>query len=311
MLHVKIEKKYGQETINKLKDLKLLDSNYKISSDDAYIYIPVTGKPDGYNTVEREAVKSSRIEPERVSFSYDIIGSIAIIKGKSVDESRYLSRFLTERKNIKTVYLDSGIEGEFRTRNLTLLYGDPAYTTLYHENGIRLNVDVARAYFSPRLASERLRIAKEVRDGESIIDMFAGIGPFSILIAKNRMCNIIAIDKNPAAVELLNKNIGLNRIMGHITAIAGDSGMLVSEYSGFDRIIMNLPHDSIKFLPVAIDAIVPGGLINYYEICDLDTLESRMEYFREMGLEIVYKRIVHGFSKYQNMYSIELKKSGR
>ena len=308
MLHVKIEKKCGQETINKLKSLKLLDNNYKISSDDTYIYIPVTGKPDGYNTVEREALKSSRIEPERVSFSYDIIGSIAIIKGKSVDESKYLARFLTERKNIKTVYLDSGIEGEFRTRNLTLLCGDPVYRTIYHENGIRMNVDVARAYFSPRLASERLRIAKEVRDGENIIDMFAGIGPFSILIAKNKLCNIIAIDKNPAAIELLNKNIGLNRIRGHITAIAGDSGILVSGYSGFDRIIMNLPHDSIKFLPVAIDAIVPGGLINYYEICDLDTLESRMEEFRELGLEIVYKRIVHGFSKYLNMYSIELKK---
>jgi tRNA (guanine37-N1)-methyltransferase len=311
MIHVRVPREYGQETVNKLKNLKLIDNNYKISSDSNYVYIPVTKNPHGYETVERDAMPSSRIEPEKVSFSYDIIGSIAIIKGKSHEEAMYLARFLITRKNIKTVYLDTGINGEFRTRNLTLLYGDPVYRTLYQENGIRMNVDVSRAYFSPRLASERLRIAKEVMDGETIVDMFAGIGPFSLLIAKNRKCKIIAIDKNPDAIELLNENIKLNRITGNIEAITGDSGTVVSEYSGIDRVIMNLPHDSIRFLSIAAGATAPGGLINYYEICDLDTLESRMEEFREMGLEIIYKRIVHGFSKYQNMYSIELKKSGK
>ncbi len=308
MIHVKVEKEYGQETINKLRSLNLIDNKYRISSDDNYVYIPVTGKTDHYETVERDALPASRIEPERVSFSYDIIGSIAIIKRKSVEEATYLAGFLKARKNIKTVYLDRGIEGEFRTRNLTLLYGEPAYRTVYHENGIRMNVDVSRVYFSPRLASERLRIAKEVKDGENITDMFAGIGPFSLLIAKNKKCNIVAIDKNPDAIELLNENIKLNRLTGTIDTITGDSGTLLSQYSGMDRIIMNLPHDSINFLHTAMEATGTGGIINYYEICDLDTLESRMEEFREYGLEIIYKRIVHGFSKYQHMYSIELKK---
>ncbi len=310
MIHVKVAKEYGQETINKLRSLNLIDNNYKISSDDKYVYIPVTGKPDGYETVEKDATASSRIEPEKVSFSYDIIGSIAIIKGKSQEEAKYLAGFLTTRKNIKTVYLDRGIEGEFRTRNLTLLYGDPVYGTTYNENGIRMHVDVSRAYFSPRLASERLRIAKEVKDNEKIIDMFAGIGPFSLLIAKNKKCRIVAMDKNPDAIELLNQNIKLNKLKGIVEAIAGDSAKLISDYSGMDRIIMNLPHDSMKFLPAAIKATSAGGIVNYYEICDLDTLESRMEKFKELDLEIVYKRIVHGFSKCQNMYSIELKNMG-
>ncbi len=307
MIHVKIAKEYGQETINKLRSLNLIDNKFRISSDNDYVYIPVTGKTGDYETVERNALPSSRMEPERVSFSYDIIGNIAIIKGKSAEEAKYLAGFLKTRKNIKTVYLDKGIEGEFRTRNLTLLYGEPVYRTVYQENGIRMNVDVSRTYFSPRLASERLRIAKEVKEGENIIDMFAGIGPFSLLIAKNKKCNIVAIDKNPDAIELLNENIKMNKLAGSIEVIAGDSGTLMSIYSGMNRIIMNLPHDSIRFLPAAIKATAPGGIINYYEICDLDTLESRMENFRIYGLEIIYKRIVHGFSKYQNMYSIELK----
>ena len=109
MIHVKVEKEYGQETINKLRNLNLINNKYRISSDTGYVYIPVTEKIDDYEIVERDALISSRMEPERVSFSYDIIGNIAIIKGKSVEEARYLAGFLKRRKNIKTVYLDLGI----------------------------------------------------------------------------------------------------------------------------------------------------------------------------------------------------------
>ncbi len=309
MLHVKVEKENGQETINKLRDLNLINKGYKIINDREYVYIPVKAKINEYDTLDIGGTPSIRIEPEKVSFSYDIIGSIAIIKGKTVEDAKYLSDFLKTRKNIKTVYLDSGISGEFRTRQLTLIYGDPVYGTIYRENGIRLMVDVSKAYFSPRLASERLRIAKEVLNGENIVDMFAGIGPFSILIAKNKECSIVAMDKNPDAITLLIENLKLNRLKGEIKPVTGDSGELLHSYKNIDRIIMNLPHDAMKFIEIAYNSLKIGGLINYYEICDLTTLEERMELFREMGLELVYKRVVHGFSKYQNMYSMEFKRA--
>jgi len=308
MLHVRIEKEKGQETINRLVALNLINRDYKIINDKEYVYIPVNEKNNDFYTVDIDGNPSNRIDPEKVSFSYDVIGSIAIIKGKSIENATYLSDFLKSRKNIKTIYLDEGISGEFRTRQLTLIYGEPVYKTIYRENEIRLMVDVSKAYFSPRLSSERLRINKEIIEGETIVDMFAGIGPFSILIAKNHVCRIIAMDKNPDAIALLNENLTLNRLKGSITPIAGDSMELIQQYTDIDRIIMNLPHDAMEFIEVAYRALKTGGIINYYEICDVTTLEERMESFREIGLELVYKRIVHGFSKYQNMYSMEFKK---
>jgi tRNA (guanine37-N1)-methyltransferase len=308
MLHAKVYKADGQKTIEMLKNLGKLDLEYKIIKEGDYLYIPVKGDISGYNTVNMDGILSSRKKVEKVSFSYDIIGSIAIIKGKTIEEAKYLSDFLKTRKNIKTIYIDKGISGEFRTRQLELVYGNPETKALYKENGIKLNVDVARAYFSPRLASERLRIEKEVVPGEFIIDMFAGIGPFSILIAMEKECKIIGMDINPDAIEIFNENIKLNKITGKINAICGDSGKLIESYSNADRVIMNLPHEAWKYLTLAYNAIKPGGLVNYYEICDIKTLENRMEFFKNLGFKIIYKRIVHGYSKFQNMYSIKLKK---
>lgn len=259
MLHVRVDKENGQETINKLRELDLINREYKILNDGTYVYIPVNKNNIDFYTVDIEGAPSNRIEPEKISFSYDIIGSIAIIKGKTIEDAKYLSDFLKTRKNIKTIYLDKGITGEFRTRQLTLIYGEPVYKTIYRENGIRLMVDVSKAYFSPRLASERLRIAKEVSDGENIVDMFAGIGPFSILIAKNRESSIVAMDKNQNAIDLLLENLKLNRLRGEITPVAGDSGELIQQYENVDRIIMNLPHDASEFVGVAYKSLKIGG----------------------------------------------------
>ncbi|MEM0139301.1 MAG: class I SAM-dependent methyltransferase family protein [Ferroplasma sp.] len=308
MLHVAIQKNMAQEYIKKLRDLELIDTSFKIQHDENNVYIPVRENMPGYHIIDMKPVEAVKNGPERVSFSYDIIGNIAIIKGKSYSDAEELSKFLVNGKNIKSVYLDAGVSGELRTRKLTLLYGIPATRTLYHENGINLIVDVSEAYFSPRLATERLRISNEARENEKILDMFCGIGPFSILIAKKVSCNILAIDKNEKAIELFRENILLNKLKGKITIMHGDSGQLETEPKIFDRIIMNLPHNSFDYLGQALEKLKSGGIINYYEICNLELLETRMEQFRDRGLEIVYKRIVHGFSKYESMYSIEMKK---
>lgn len=307
MIHIKIDKKLAQETIIKLRENNIIDDNYLIKHDKNYVYIPVKKIINNYDIVDIEGTKKENSNT-KISFSYDIIGNIAIIKGKTENEANYLAKELIKRKNIESIYLDNGISGELRKRSLKLIYGKDIKETLYRENSINLNVNIEKAYFSPRLSTERLRISNEVKENEFIIDMFCGIGPFSILIAKKVNCNIIAIDKNKDAIELLKKNMELNKLKGNITPLCGDSKEIIKNYNNADRIIMNLPHDAYKFLEYAFKAIKKNGIINYYEICDLDTLEKRMEYFKNSGFEIIYKRIVHGFSKYMNMYSIEIKK---
>ncbi|MCL4349619.1 MAG: hypothetical protein M1599_05510 [Candidatus Thermoplasmatota archaeon] len=109
MLHVRVDKENGQETINKLRELDLINREYKILNDGTYVYIPVNKNNIDFYTVDIEGAPSNRIEPEKVSFSYDIIGSIAIIKGKTIEDAKYLSDFLKTRKNIKTISLKDSI----------------------------------------------------------------------------------------------------------------------------------------------------------------------------------------------------------
>ncbi|KJE49345.1 MULTISPECIES: class I SAM-dependent methyltransferase family protein [Acidiplasma] len=308
MIHIAVDKEYAQAAIEYCKSSGLFNKKYRVQHDGSMVYIPVIRPPEGYKIVDINPIENNSIKDYNHSFSYDIIGDIAVIKGKKLDEAQKLVDIIKMRKEIKSIYLDSGVTGEYRTRDVKLLYGEDNTGTIYRENGIRLHVDIKRAYFSPRLATERARIANEINENEKIFDMFCGVGPFSVLIAHRIKCDIIASDINCDAIELLNENKRLNSLKGKIEAYCGDSRNLIKSFHDFNRIIMNLPHGAFNFINDAINSVSAGGIINYYEICDYETLESRMEYFRSAGLEIVYKRIVHGFSKFKNMYSIELKK---
>ena len=88
----------------------------------------------------------------------------------------------------------SEIKGIIRTRELEHIAGEVVSETIHHEFGCKLMLDVKKVYFSPRLATERKRVADNVKDNEIIVDMFAGFGPFPILITKDHDVQIYAID---------------------------------------------------------------------------------------------------------------------
>jgi tRNA (guanine37-N1)-methyltransferase len=145
-------------------------------------------------------------------------------------------------------------------------------------------VDLSKAYFSPRLSYEHNRVASLVKDGETVIDMFAGVGPFSILIAKTHNVKVYAIDVNPHAVEFLKKNIRLNRVEDKVHPILGDAKQVVEEklVAVADRVIMNLPEKAIEFVDVACKAIKPtGGIIHFY------TFISASDSFENMKLKFI------------------------
>ena len=132
-----------------------------------------------------------------------------------------------------------------------------------------MKLDVREVYFSPRLATERKRVMESVRDGEKILDMFCGIGPFPIVIARNKNVEITAVDINESAIRYLNENIELNKLKGSIKTCCGDVREVSKSFNcKFDRIIMNLPGLAYTFLDVAVDLIEDGGIIHYYEFSD-------------------------------------------
>ena len=313
--HISVPKREAQSILKALRNMNAINSGYKIIPDGENVLIPIREAATlihldlPYRILKHEGNPdlSRSVRPLKFSGSYDVIGDIAIMKKGEQEDPEVLARNILEsKKNVRSVFLDRGVKGEFRTRDLELICGEGKTKTIYRENGLRFLVDVGNVYFSPRLATERYIVAKSAEEGERIIDMFAGVGPFSITIASMKKCEIQAFDSNPAAVGLMKENMGMNRLKGKIFPQLGDASEMILKYRGMDRVIMNLPHSSFSFIEKAYAALRKGGVVNYYEIMDTALLEERMEKFREIGLEMRNKRIVHGYSKFLNVYSMEL-----
>jgi tRNA (guanine37-N1)-methyltransferase len=220
---------------------------------------------------EKLALPAEQIS--QVYNAFDIIGNIIIIKtppNSSVDMETIAKQIMQVHKNVKTVFVQtSAIRGDFRVRELRLLAGEGNTTTRYKESGCIFAVDVENCYFSPRLLHERKRIASLVKPGEVVVNMFSGVGCFSIIIAKTvPKTKIYSIDVNPTAFEYMQQNVKLNRVYDKVTPLLGDAKDVVqSKLQGVaDRVLMPLPEKALEYLPVAVSALKKeGGWIHYYD----------------------------------------------
>jgi tRNA (guanine37-N1)-methyltransferase len=212
----------------------------------------------------------SKKEIEDLYGAFDQIGDIIILRipDSLVSKKEIIGKILLEKvKTAKSVfYQSSPVSGDFRTRKLELLAGEDKTETEYKEHGCRFIVDVEKAFFSPRLSTERDRIANLIQDGETVINMFGGVGMFSIIAAKKKKCTVYNIDINPNASRLCEQNINLNKIVGKVESITGDAAKIIEEkLTGIgDRILMLLPERSDEFLDSAIKAAKKNGIIHYY-----------------------------------------------
>jgi tRNA (guanine37-N1)-methyltransferase len=209
-----------------------------------------------------------RLRPlrKRLGIRYDVIGDIAIIDWFDGILAA-ATELLETRRDIKVVLAAvSGVGGQYRLKDLVFVAGERRTETVHKEYGSRLRVDVAGVYFSPRLATERHRIAELAQSRETVVDMFAGVGPFTILLAK-KVKKGIAFEKNPKAFRCLKKNIELNRLH-NVEACSGDAKDLAPKFIGAaDRVIMNLPHSAFDFLYDAVTMLSEsGGFVHYYDV---------------------------------------------
>jgi len=231
-------------------------------------------------------------ESQELISSFDQIGDIIIVKipNSLLTKKKLIGEtLLNEVKIAKSVfYQASAVEGDFRTRNLEILAGEDRTETEYKEFGCKFTVDVENAFFSPRLSTERERIANLVQDGEIIVNMFAGVGMFSIMIAKKKRCTVYSIDINPVATKLCEKNIISNKIVGNIISINGDASRVIQEQleNKSDRTLMLLPERSDEFLESAINATKSGGIIHYYSHIHADKKSNAGKLSEEHYLQV-------------------------
>ena len=307
----------------------------KIRRDDEHILIPVTGKPDPDGLAvlpgadENIPFIEAEFEPKRKKPSledilgftpgFDVIGDIAMIDADDPDAARIVKALMEYRKNINVVLGAVGpVEGEFRTRKWVVLAGEHRTRTMHKEHGCRYNVDLACAYFSARLGTERKRVADMVKPGQYVVDLFAGVGPFSILIGKSVPgASVVAVDKNPGAVKLLCENIHLNRL-DNVTAVEDDARHVAGNMKhSADHVIMNLPQSAREFLDCGILVAKSGGVVYFYDITHEDDLygtswELIQEVAARVGkkVECVGKRIVRSYAPYQYNVCIEFRVIG-
>ncbi|MFP4424730.1 MAG: class I SAM-dependent methyltransferase [Candidatus Woesearchaeota archaeon] len=220
--------------------------------------------------------KLTEEEMEKVVRSYDIVGDIAIIDIPEELEHREKligETVLSLHKNVNVVCKKSGIhEGEFRTQPLSVVAGEERKETKYRENACTFYLNPETCYFSSRSSTERKRIAELVKEGEEVLVMFSGIGPFPIVIAKhNKIKRIVGVEKNPDAHSYAEKNRTLNKV--DVELICGDVNEVTLGI--FDRVIMPLPKTGEHFLDVALKALKPGGWLHFYDF------QSEFELARE------------------------------
>ena len=277
---VRVPRESGEQTRRRLAERDLLDQSREIAHEDGWLYIPVTDPASvsseydivDYDTPLRE---TQTMPADLLPFdpSYERLGSVVLIDEDDSDRAKALASAIVESDIPAKTVLNraSKIRGTERVRDWDILAGEET-EVVHREYGCEFLLDLAAVYFSPRLATERHRVVSQVREGERIFDMFAGVGPFAIPCAKQGG-EVVAVDINETAISYLRENADRNGVADRITAIAADVTELEADYEGWaDRILMNLPHSADEFLKTAVALAGEECVIHYYDIQHEDDL---------------------------------------
>lgn len=215
--------------------------------------------------------------------SYDIIGNIAIMKFDKEDKKKKLEiarKLLEERPSITSVLEKvERVKGKLRTIKTRLIQGKKTKEALYNENGCRFKLNVDRCYFSPRLANERLEIANRCRLQDRVLVLFAGVAPFSIIIAKKSHCNVVSVELGKECSKYARENVRLNKLDNKVKVIQGDVRKLDKLIEGkYDKIIMPRPQLKDSFLEYVWKFVKKGTEIYYYDFGkDLEEILNKIE----------------------------------
>ena len=305
---LKVDKSKAEAAKEFLKKNNWLDYSFIIGKGRKYLLFPIKSKAkledlEKFGSIENRSLEKRKVVPsgslkdllkgvipaefiDKVVRSYDVIGDIAILEvPEELEkfEKTIAWTLLRTRKNIKAVYKKEGkVKGKYRVRALKHLEGEKRTEAIHVESGVRIKLDIDKVYFSPRLGQERLRVANKIKKKEDVLVMFAGVGPYALVIAKkHHSVKITGVEINPTAVKYFKENVKLNKIpKGQITIVKGDCLKEVPKLrKKFDRIIMPLPESAWDFLELAFKKVRENGTIHLYTFDDPNN-------FKDLGEKI-------------------------
>jgi len=325
---VRVARERGEATRERLADAGLLDGDRQIEVADGRIYVPVTdpeavppdlsvvSRPTGER--ERQTTPADLLDEEP---TYERLGDVVVIDEDDPERAREVADAVVDSDVPCQAVVDraSKVQGEYRVREWTLLAGEET-ETVHREYGHEFLVDPTAVYFSPRLATERHRVVEQVRDGERLLDMFAGVGPFAVPAA-SRGAEVVAVDANPAAVPYLRENARRNGVADRVTAVEADVATIADGADGYrdwaDRLVANLPHSADEFLDTAVALAGDDCVLHYYDIQHEDdpfgpgTRAIRAAAGDEYDVTVETERVVRSYAPHELNVCLDVRLSRR
>jgi tRNA (guanine37-N1)-methyltransferase len=225
--------------------------------------------------------------------SFDVIGNIAIISippGLDDYKAQIAQAIISKHCNIGTVLNKvSMLEGEDRVGRYETLSGTTTRTE-HREYGFRYRLDVNEVFFNPHLSYERFRIASQVRDGESILVPFCGVGPY-VVPAASRGARVVAVEKNQKACRWLAENVKLNRVDTKVSIICGDASLIPYMVRGsFHRAVLPIPYGMDHFLYEISGLVKQGGIVHFYTFRKQYQIQELLKEYQDNGFDVVFYR---------------------
>jgi tRNA (guanine37-N1)-methyltransferase len=340
MHYLKIEPKKANAARSMLMDAGLFDTSRHVQHSRSYVYFPIKVKDAKAKKLSAKlhADIVSKKEPDKgakddfrarlsdiltteeqqlLSRGYDQLGDIAIIEfDGSKAKGRKIGKLLIEtNSSIKTVLAKAGaVQGKYRIRKVEYLAGKRNFIATYRENNCTFRFDVRKVFFSNRLSYERSRILGLVKDGENVMVMFAGVGPFAIEIAKaNPKTSVVAIEMNRFGYKYMRESITLNKL-SNVKPVLGDVKKMSGKYKNFaDRIIMPLPRSSMEFLDDVHKVAKKNAIVHFYVFSETGSIDKIKEKIIDHAKKLHHKikfldeRVVRPYSTFESEFVIDFR----
>ncbi|MBX0295479.1 class I SAM-dependent methyltransferase [Haloarcula nitratireducens] len=320
---VVVAKPRTQAVIDALQEEGVYDADRSVRPwDDDSVAIPVTDPPQSVDV--REVVRQvgeprlrgladhlrergwTDDELDAAPSSWAVVGSVVLVKpGDSPRPEEVGEALLDLHGEADTVLARGGIDGAHREPDVTFLAGEGDTETVHTEHGTKYALDLAEVMFSPGNEAERVRMGEVVEDGESVLDMFAGIGYFTLPMARAG-ASVTAVERNPTAFRYLVENAMLNGVSERVTPYRADCRDVIREglaEGEVDRVVMGY-YEAHEYLDSALSALSPGGVVHMHEATPEDLVFerpiSRLEAAAadaDRATEVLDTRRVKGYSE--------------